>query len=64
MNAKKCDRCGKFYLPTEYTEDTYDRFFVTRKIKCEGSIKTIHYDICEACNEDMFGFMAERGENE
>lgn len=47
MNAKKCDRCGKFYdyAPNKFAAIQRDTF-------CN-----IEYDLCEECQNDLKQFM-------
>ena len=50
MDAKKCDRCGAFYVPTnEGIAFLIDK----RDFPCNFRL-----DLCPKCNEDLIDFMA------
>lgn len=50
MNAKICDRCGKFYRKENDTEDCYiiSRLAVKKTYK-----KLTKLDICQNCKKDL-----------
>lgn len=53
MNAKKCDRCGEFYIPTNEV-----RVFELYK----SSLRTnTVLDLCPKCHEDLLKFMTNPG---
>ena len=50
--ACKCDRCGKFFEPTNYP--TKPVYYVT---KTPPGYCTIEYDLCDKCQDDLEEFM-------
>ena len=59
-NAKKCDRCGKFYTEElgEISEEWW-RYNVTRDCY---PYETITKDLCRECKEALMVWLGERGE--
>ena len=53
MFAKKCDRCGAFYVPTNEA-----RVFELYK---SGLRTNVVLDLCPKCHEDLLTFMANPG---
>lgn len=53
MNAKKCDRCGEFYVPTNEV-----RVFELYKSSLRSNVVL---DLCPKCHEDLLTFMANPG---
>lgn len=53
MNAKKCDRCGEFYVPTNEGRvfELYKSSLLTNAV----------LDLCPKCYEDLRKFMANPG---
>lgn len=49
MIARKCDRCGSFYIP----EDNMRTYIVSKK-----SLINIEIDLCPECHDDLITFMA------
>lgn len=62
MQAKKCDRCGKFYTENKnkYEKGSYcaNRIlvFAGRHIFCE-------YDLCDGCVNKLMEFLNKEGDN-
>lgn len=50
MNAKKCDRCGVFYVPTNDA-----RVYAISKRRFPSDVEL---DICPECYDDLLTFMA------
>lgn len=50
MDAKKCDRCGVFYVPTNEV-----RVFELYKSSLRSNVVL---DLCPKCHEDLLTFMA------
>lgn len=58
-NAKKCDRCGSFYIENETIPSEY----VVNSIL--GGVNTVtvkgnsdeHFDLCDSCLEKLFKFL-------
>lgn len=50
MNAKKCDRCGAFYIPTNE-----GRVFAINKRSFPSNLTL---DLCPKCYDDLMDFMA------
>lgn len=51
--AKKCDRCGKYYeYTTKYTRLVHKEYVrgVGYRLKCS-------YDLCDECRDDLYKFM-------
>lgn len=46
MNAKKCDRCGKFY---EIDERDYTHIIVAKRYRDDGNC----YDVCPDCMKEF-----------
>ncbi len=53
MDAKKCDRCGEFYVPTNEV-----RVFELYKSSLRSNIVL---DLCPKCHKDLLTFMANPG---
>lgn len=49
MIARKCDRCGSFYIP----EDNMRTYIVSKKSFIDTQI-----DLCPECHDDLITFMA------
>lgn len=49
MIARKCDRCGSFYIPDE----SMRMYTVSKK-----SLVDIQIDLCPECHDDLITFMA------
>lgn len=61
-NAKKCDRCGKFYVEnTRFPVDQHGDYYI-------GGVMTMttsgfhykNYDLCDDCLKDFNEFIRER----
>lgn len=65
MNAKKCDVCGKFFMP--YLEDYNDIPSMYRKIKVQSYDMSEYlfnedtYDICEDCTVSLEKWLESQG---
>lgn len=59
MNAKKCDRCTKFYTPYVPTEATkMSNLLILAESKEDGNyIEWRQFDMCEDCMKDLCSFM-------
>ena len=54
MNAKKCDRCGKYY---QYYHDGYKNGFMVTGQSIIGSLWTNkHKDLCPDCLFDLLAW--------
>lgn len=51
MDAKKCDRCGVFYIPTNNA-----RVYAISKRRSPSNVELL--DICPECYDDLMTFMA------
>ena len=70
-NAKKCDRCGEFYiLASEKIPDSNETFAYSNVI--QDSVLEISYypdkanekyDLCKKCNNMLINFLKEKKEN-
>ena len=49
MIARKCDRCGSFYIP----DDSMRTYIVSKKSFVDTEI-----DLCPECHDDLIKFMA------
>ena len=49
MIARKCDRCGSFYIP----DDSMRTYMVSKK-----SLFDTQVDLCPECHDDLIAFMA------
>lgn len=49
MIARKCDRCGSFYIP----DDSTRTYTVNKK-----ALFDIRIDLCPECHDDLIKFMA------
>lgn len=49
MIARKCDRCGSFYIP----DDSMRTYIVSKK-----TLINIEIDLCRECHDDLITFMA------
>ena len=61
-NAKKCDRCTKFYVPYEGKETTMFSNMIIFATDSDGSKpwpKKV-YDLCEGCMKELCGFIHEK----
>ena len=56
MDAKKCDRCNKFYATKTYAG-------VRLTIAKPKSFEFMYYDLCDECAEKLIKFL-ESSENE
>ena len=50
MNAKKCDKCGGFYLPTAKEHDT---IIIMKSIYSGPYTDKKQYDLCPDCMDDL-----------
>ena len=53
MKARKCDRCGKFYLPNYHVAIAVDKW---------QNLNWEHLDLCEDCNNDLIEWLNEKGD--
>ena len=57
-NAKKCDRCGKYYMDGEKTAHDADGYYIggitTLSIKGNSITK---YDLCDNCIKKLMIFL-------
>ncbi len=63
MNAKKCDVCGKFFLPNHYIDNikTFNRMYV-RTIDTHGLVRIEDsYDLCEDCAVSLNEWLESQG---
>lgn len=63
MNAKKCDVCGKFFLPNHYIDGrkTYTKMYV-RAIDKDGLPRSDDgYDLCEDCSISLYEWLKSQG---
>lgn len=62
MQAKKCDRCGKFYTENE---NKYIRCCnsVDRVSVCASGNVYDTYDLCDDCVNQLMEFLNEGGDN-
>ena len=63
MNAKKCDRCGAFYIPDDLIRyrERYDFFDMKRHTKEDGAMTDAHIDLCDRCNKSLRRWLDEQG---
>ena len=54
-DAKKCDRCGKYYDKCTKKRYVNGCFVLGIKIYTSGPFRA--YDLCEDCVEDLYKFM-------
>ena len=62
MNAKKCDRCTKFYSPYKPTDATkFSNLLILAESREDGNyIEWRQFDLCEDCMKDLLSFMWEK----
>ena len=62
MNAKKCDRCAKFYIQYNPTDATkYSNLFVLARSREDGLyVDQQMFDLCEDCMKDLLSFMRQK----
>lgn len=63
MNAKKCDVCGKFFLPNNYIDGrkTFYKMYV-RAIDKDGLPRIDDgYDLCEDCAVSLHKWLESQG---
>lgn len=53
MNAKKCDRCGRYFK----CDDNYLELTVRPIIERTTPMFGNEYDLCESCREDFNNFI-------
>lgn len=63
MNAKKCDRCGYFYLPCKGIHERENAIKITRREKDSEKVTTEHYDLCPKCMESLEKWLKEGEQN-
>lgn len=66
MNAKKCDRCGKYYEGKETAAVTLtngENNFTRALLRCDLNPKEKSYDLCNDC-ADSFGKWMDNSEVE
>lgn len=58
MDAKKCDRCGKFYTEEKHTVDIFDKKIYLVKLIYRGDNcnHAIDLDLCPYCMNDLKNF--------
>lgn len=59
-NAKKCDRCGEFYIPHCHDRDDFE-FNVCERTQFEENGRAFlvyQKDLCDRCHADLIGFMS------
>lgn len=68
-NAKKCDRCGKYYTP--YLESELEKFaasvkkaFVLDPILSRTEEAADLWDLCSDCRESFASWFAMKGEDD
>lgn len=72
MNAKKCDRCGKYYILHKKSEEkkcslslkiakTFNR---NPELEGQSYIDNIAYDFCFDCTKEFESFMAKKNKEE
>lgn len=60
--AKKCDRCGEFYIPHCHDQNDFE-FNVCERTQFgeNGHAFLVHQkDLCDRCHADLIGFMSPR----
>ena len=62
LNAKKCDRCTKFYSPYKPTDATkFSNLLILAESREDGSyLEWRQFDLCEDCMKDLCAFMREK----
>ncbi len=60
MNAKKCDRCGKFYTCYDGRVDLKEKKEENKFVYYNGHDS---YDLCQECMEKLMSFFQNRDEN-
>ena len=57
-NAKKCDRCGKYYTDKDkkFTINGYSIYSIGLRTK-QGYMELV-YDLCDDCTKDLFHFLS------
>lgn len=60
-DAKKCDRCGSFFLIEEIGNYAYSNAATNSKImvKPYSDMGSVEYDLCESCMQKFRNFMNE-----
>lgn len=61
-DAKKCDRCQKYYdkykVKVKANDDTVARYYRVDRIKLGDSLNVYcGYDVCPECMKEFFGFI-------
>lgn len=64
MNARKCDRCGKFYEVVDKQKER--EYGIVRKIKTDMGFKTKtknrSLDLCEPCYKEFLTYVKPKKE--
>jgi len=55
MNAKKCDRCGRFYELEGLAMEENGPKYVTMVIRNNIAMRT--YDLCNCCLRELYDWM-------
>lgn len=64
MNAKKCDRCGKYYIGSEWNYEQLVKQYIFRieayKVlsKTGGLERGLPMDLCPECCKKLLNFMS------
>ena len=64
MNAKKCDRCGKFYTNEEKKFRIKDRVPATFDINSINGWNIGTWDLCEQCMKELWHWLCNERETE
>lgn len=60
MNAKKCDRCGSYYLPIKFSFRFYRREELSEQgvyVFEVGTEEPVFHDLCPACMQELNDFL-------
>ena len=49
MDAKRCDRCGEYYMPDEYILPG----FYVKLVPFDSHGEDKHLDLCDNCREEL-----------
>ena len=60
MNAKKCDRCGAFYMPAETATEYVEKIVLAAKGMNHKKITDI-CDLCPKCVKEFYNWMQSGG---
>ncbi len=65
MDAKKCDRCGNFYVPVNAPADIKSQLDLAVSVMNKNKPKHITdvCDLCPECVRDFYNWLREGGRN-